>query len=165
VEESKPYSDQIKWPGPYTPETSEFFVHNEIDIQADPQVVWQLLIAAEAWEGWYEGAENVRISHSNAGNLEENSVFTWNTMGQEFTSRVREFDPPFRLSWESEKKNIRGYHAWLILPTDTGCRVITSESQRGFLATMEKVFIPNKLRKLHDIWLTGIKNKAENQEL
>ena len=164
VEASRPYSAKIAWPAAYLPEESVFFVHNEIDIQATPQQVWDVLIQAATWEQWYEGAEDFRFEDDNTtGNLEENSIFSWKTMGQYFTSTIQEFEPPYRLAWESDKDNIRGYHAWLIIPMDQGCKLITSEAQHGFMASMEKVFVPNKLRKFHDIWLAEIKKKAENQ--
>ena len=47
------------------------------------------------------------------------------------------------------------------MPTDTGVRVVTEESQHGFLATLQDIFQPNKLRKLHDVWLAELKKLAE----
>jgi hypothetical protein len=151
----------IHWPAEYEPEKSSFFVHNEIFIEAPAQIIWNILIQAETWPQWYEGASNVEIINSENSFLEEHSVFKWKTMGLNFESTITEFDPPYRLSWESKKKIIRGYHAWLIIPAENGCRVITDESQNGFLTFLEKIFQPNKLRKLHDIWLLEIKKKAE----
>ena len=78
---------------------------------------------------------------------------------------VREFDPPYRLSWESVRNDIQGYHAWMIVPTEAGCKVITSESQHGLKAFLQKAFLPNKLRKLHDVWLEEFKRKAENEAI
>lgn len=60
VERSLPYSTQMSWPEEYKPEESKFFVHNEIDIIAAPQVVWDILMQAETWPVWYEGAKNVK---------------------------------------------------------------------------------------------------------
>ena len=57
----------------------------------------------------------------------------------------------------------RGYHAWLIVPTRTGCRVMTDESFHGFSAVMQRVFIPDKLHNLHEAFLIGLKQKAEAQ--
>ena len=162
VRSSRPTSDQIHWPETYTPEEAGFFVHNEIEIQAEPEVVWQILIQAETWPEWYEGASDVKITSGQKGVLQARTQFSWRTMGQDFVSTIQKFEAPYRLSWESNKKSIRGYHAWLILPTQDGCRVITSEAQHGFLTTMQKLFLPNKLRKLHDIWLEELKRKAEN---
>jgi hypothetical protein len=82
-------------------------------------------------------------------------------MGLNFESTIEEFVPSSRLSWESRKKSIRGYHAWLIIPTADGCKVITDESQNGWLTFFEKIFQPKKLHKLHDIWLAELKKQAE----
>lgn len=151
----------IHWPQNYLPVSSSFFVHNEITIEAPPDVVWQLLIDAENWPQWYEGAADVNIIDPTDTVLKETSVFTWKTMGLKFTSTIKEYQPYTRLSWESVKNSIQGYHAWLIIPTPQGCKLITDESQKGWLTFFEKVFQPNKLRKLHDKWLSTIKSKAE----
>ncbi|MDJ0709005.1 MAG: SRPBCC domain-containing protein [Woeseiaceae bacterium] len=150
----------IHWPDEYAPESAGFFVHNRIDINAPPEVVWEILIQAETWPDWYEGASDVEII-GGSSTLEEGSVFTWKTMGLNFESTVTEFHPPTRLSWESRKRVIRGYHAWLVIPTEFGSTVITDESQHGFLTYMQRLFVPNKLRRLHDVWLAEIKVKAE----
>ncbi len=164
VENSKPNSEKIYWPRDYEPENAGFFVHNEIDIKAEPQIVWDLLIDAESWPEWYEGMKNVKVNTNNNGMLEQKTILSFETMAQYFeTVTVKEFEPPYRLSWEAVRNDIRGYHAWLIIPTDEGCKVITSEAQHGFKASLQKIFLPNKLRKLHDVWLEGFKNKAENE--
>ncbi len=151
----------INWPQNYIPEKSSFYVHNEIIIDAPPYVVWELLIDAESWPQWYKGASGVDIINPADTVLKETSAFTWKTMGLTFTSTIKEFQPYTRLSWESVRSSIQGYHAWLIIPTPGGCKLITDESQKGWLTFFEKIFQPNKLRKLHDKWLGAIKNKAE----
>lgn len=152
----------IHWPARYQPREASFFVHNEIEINASPQVVWDLLIRAPAWPEWYEGASNVMVPGT-SGLLEPDTAFSWSTMGLDLTSTIKEFVPNERLSWESRKSTIKGYHAWLIVPTTTGCRVVTEESQYGFLTTMQKLFVPNKLHRLHDVWLRGLKRLAESK--
>ena len=164
VERSYPNSKEILWPEDYKPEESKFFVHNEIDIEASPESVWSVLIQADEWETYYEGASNLKLRDNTDGRLTENAVFSWKTMGLDFTSTIQEFEAPYRLSWESDKKSIRGYHAWLIIPTEKGCQLITSEAQHGFMTLLQKVFVPNKLERLHDEWLAQIKYKSENIE-
>ena len=162
VERSKPNSDKINWPEAYKPEKSGFFVHNEIEIEANPEIIWSILIEAESWPNWYKGMTGVKIQTNSTGKLDEKTLFSFKTMGQFFdTVTIREFKAPYRLSWEATRKDIQGYHAWLIIPTDIGCKVITSEAQNGFKAFLQKVFLPNKLRKLHDVWLTELKKKSE----
>lgn len=155
--------EKINWPSTYEPSKSKFFVHNEIEINAPPQVVWEILIDAPSWPNWYKGAKNVVLKNSNEATLKADAVFNWQTMGLKFESTIKEFVPYQRLSWESKKKMIQGYHGWLILPTPTGCKVITEESQNGWLTLLEKTFQRKKLHRLHDIWLAEIKQKAEAQ--
>jgi uncharacterized protein YndB with AHSA1/START domain len=154
--------EQIRWPAEYQPEKATFVVRNRIEIAASPETIWRELVRAEIWPSWYAGAEGVKVlGHSN-GELSANSRFAWSTMGLNFTSRVTEFDPPLRLSWESRKSVIQGYHAWLLVPQAGGMTtVITEESQFGFLAFMQRIFLPSKLRKLHDVWLLELKRRAE----
>lgn len=151
----------INWPANYEPGKSKFYVHNEIDIKASPAAVWAVLIAAKKWETYYKGASKVAFVNNPGSDLDAQTVFTWKTMGMDFESTIKEFVPHERLSWESRKKSIQGYHAWLIVPNQTGCKLITDESQNGWLTFFEKTFQPRKLRRLHDDWLAQIKQIAE----
>jgi uncharacterized protein YndB with AHSA1/START domain len=153
----------IQWPVNYDPSKSKFFIHNEIDIKASPETVWSILIAAEQWPEWYEGAENVKLENALNGNLIDSTVIYWKTMGLKMSSKIRDFTPARYLSWESSAKSIRGFHVWLIKPTENGCIVVTEESQLGWLTFFEKIFQPKKLFRLHDKWLTGLKQKAETK--
>jgi uncharacterized protein YndB with AHSA1/START domain len=154
---------KINWPSGYEPSGSKFYVHNEIQVAAPPQVVWEILIDAEAWPAWYQGAKKVALAGEKEKTLGTASVFSWQTMGLKFNSIIKEFVPFTRLSWESKKKSIQGYHAWLIIPTQKGCKVITDESQNGWLTLLEKTFQPKKLYKLHNRWLEQLKKKAETE--
>lgn len=153
--------DVIRWPALYEPKKATFFVSNQIEIAAPPQRVWDILIDMERWQDWYAGASNVRLTSSSDGKLTTNAQFSWTIMDLDFVSTVKEFEPPFRLSWESRKSTIQGYHAWLLIPTETGTRVVTDESQFGILAWLQGIFVPTKLSKLHDTTLERIKERAE----
>jgi hypothetical protein len=156
-----PATNLIQWPEEFNPAKSKFYVHNEIEINAKPEIVWNILIDALKWESWYKGTKNVLLMDSTQKFLQANSIIKWETMGQKFTSPIQVFEPNKYLAWESRKKSITGYHAWVIVPTANGCRLITAESQNGFLTFMQKVFLPKKLLKLHDTWVKLIKEKAE----
>lgn len=160
IEASRSYPETIRWPAEYDPNEASFFIHNAIRIQAPPEAVWRVLIDASNWPQWYEGASNLELQGGHT-ELRADTVFHWRTMGLDFVSTIREFEPNRRLSWESEKWVIRGYHGWLIIPTQDGCILITDESQNGILTYAQLLFVPNKLHRLHDIWLTRIKERAE----
>lgn len=161
---SKKYNEEenlIGWPADFDPKVSDFYVHNEIEIQASPEIVWQLLIHASEWNSWYDGIQNIKFENPKQVILEKNTEVFWNSMGQALNNRIVEFDPITTLSWEFNEAKIQGYHAWKIIPTENGCRVITDESQTGKLAKLQKVFVPTKLLKQHDIWLQMLKQEAE----
>lgn len=153
-------ADRIDWPRQYEPPRAPFTISNRIEIDAHPQTVWDILIHAASWSDYYDGATDIRVP-TDDGRLARDTVFTWRTMDQDFTSTVTEFVPPYRLAWESRKPTIKAYHAWLIIPTDAGCVLITDESQFGLLANLQRVFLPNKLYNLHETWLGLIKDRAE----
>ncbi len=154
-------SIKINWPSAYEPSKSKFYVHNEIEINAKPSVVWGIIIDALKWQLWYKGAKNISFQNPADTVLNANSIFNWETMGLKFESAIKQFEPYRLLAWESKKKSIQGFHVWLIVPSENGCKVITDESQNGWLTFFEKTFQGKKLKKLHDVWLAELKNKAE----
>jgi hypothetical protein len=64
VQSSLPYSEKINWPEGYKPTESDFFIHNEIDIKATPQVVWDIFIQADKWPKWHKKAEGIELLNS-----------------------------------------------------------------------------------------------------
>ncbi|SDH48134.1 SRPBCC domain-containing protein [Mucilaginibacter gossypii] len=164
VESSLPYSDKINWPEGYKPSEAGFFVHNEIDIQASPQRIWDILIHAAKWPEWHKKAQGIVLLNSPDGKLNPSSVFIWSPAGK-FTSTIKEFNPPYNIAWygEMEGKKMTIYNAWLIIPTKEGCKVVINESQNGPRTKLEKIFAPNMLRKDFRDWLMGLKERAEKK--
>jgi hypothetical protein len=161
---SKKYNEdenKIHWPEKFNPKVSDFYVHNEIEINASPEHVWLLLIQASNWITWYDGIQNIKFEDPTQQNLTLDAQVFWNSMGQSLNNTVTEFAPNERLAWTFEEAKIQGHHAWLIILTETGCKVITDESQTGKLAKLQKIFLPRKLMKQHDQWLRLIKQEAE----
>jgi uncharacterized protein YndB with AHSA1/START domain len=154
-------ADTIRWPARYEPKKATFFLSNQIEVAAPPEQVWRVLIDVDSWPEWYAGARNLKLTSSTPGKLAPDAVMSWNIMDLDFVSTVKEFEPPYRLSWESRKSTIQGYHTWLLIPTETGTRVVTDESQFGILAWLQGIFVPNKLSQLHDQSLAKIKERAE----
>jgi hypothetical protein len=164
VQSGLPYSDKIKWPEGYKPSEADFFVHNEIDIKASPQVVWDILIHAAKWPEWHKKAKGIKLLNSPDGRFNSSSVFTWYPAGK-FTSSIKEFNPPYNLAWygETGNKNMTIYNAWMIIPTKEGCKVVSNESQNGSKTIIEKIFAPNMVRKDIRHWLIRLKEQAEKQ--
>jgi hypothetical protein len=133
-------------------------------INAEDSLIWDILTDALKWESWYVGAKNVSFVDDRDTVIGPATIIKWNTMGMLFRSEVKEFRPKHYLAWESKRKSIQGYHVWLLVPTSTGCKVITDEAQKGWLTFFEKLFQRRKLYKLHNEWLAELKSKAENKK-
>jgi hypothetical protein len=154
-------ANKINWPTQFDPNQSDFYVHNEIEIKASPEVVWALLVEALEWKNWYDGIQDIRFENSSQTKLEPGAKVFWNSMGQSLNNSVMDCTPYSSLAWQFEEEKIQGYHAWVIIPTESGCKVVTDESQNGKLARLQKKFIPKKLMKQHDNWLRLLKEQAE----
>ncbi len=152
----------INWPTAFNPKAAKFFVYNEIEINASPEKVWNILIDAKKWHTFYKGVEKpIEIIDSSYQSLSNNLSFKMKTMGINFVPTIKEFVPTERMAWEINTKKLKAYHAWLIVPTKTGCKLITPEAQNGFLTFLQKIFQPKKLINLHEHWLEVIKARAE----
>jgi uncharacterized protein YndB with AHSA1/START domain len=151
----------IHWPTKFAPAVSPVFVSNSIDIDASPEKVWHWLTNAAAWSDWYVNASHMRILSPPGNHLQAGSIFKWKTFGVHLQSNVLEFVPQQRLAWDAKGIGIMAYHAWLIIPTPGGCRVLTEETQHGWLCRLSKAMMPGRMYKYHQIWLEGLKKKAE----
>lgn len=155
-------SEKIVYPAAFEPANCPVFVRNEIAIKASPETVWFWLTNAATWSDWYPNAANVQLLNQQSGHLLAGTTFKWRTFGANLESVVNEFVPYQRLAWEATGTGISAYHAWLIIPTETGCTVITEETQHGWLCRLGKLFMPNRMYRFHQIWLNGLKAKAES---
>lgn len=158
-------SNWVVWPEEFNPEKAKWYVYNEIEIFAKPEVVWNILIDAKQWHTFYPGIQSpVEYFDTTATTLRNGLQFKMHTMNLKLQPVMKEFIPNQRMAWEVRRKNLTGYHAWVIVPITNGCRLITPEAQNGFLTFLQKVFQPNKLLKLHDTWLRLIKERAEKSQ-
>ncbi len=158
-----PSINLVIWPEEFNPEKVKWYVYNEIETNAKHEVVWNILINAKKWHTFYKGVESPVefINDTMATTLRNGLAFKMHTMGLYLEPLMKEFVPNERMAWEVRRGNLSAYHAWVIVPTATGCKLITTEAQNGFLTFLQKVFQPNKLLNLHEHWLELIKAKAE----
>lgn len=154
--------DAIIWPPRFAPANCPIHVRNEIEIAAPAEVAWAWLVRAERWPSWYANSADVRFLDGAPPDLAAGTRFRWRTFGVTITSTVREHEPPARLAWDAYSFGVEAYHAWLITPTAGGCRVLTEETQHGFLARLGALVMPNRMWRYHQVWLEGLRERAES---
>lgn len=150
----------IIWPDRYSPGSTAVQVSNQIAIAAPPSAVWACLIRAASWPSWYPNSSDVQIE-GGGEDLSSGAAFRWRTFGVPVASTVREFVTDERIAWDGKGLFLDVYHAWLIEPRADGCWVLTEENQNGLAARAQALLMPNRMHAGHDVWLAGLKQRAE----
>ncbi len=122
--------------------------------------VWACLIRADLWPDFYPNAKNVRFLNESGPDLKQGTRFTWKTFDLTITSTVLEYIPDERIAWDAQARGFLAYHAWVLTPSPKGCYVVTEESQRGWLARVNKFFRPNSMFNGHQMWLQNLEERA-----
>jgi len=124
-----------------------------------PEKVWPWLVRASQWAECCPGISWVRIEGGGT-DLEPGAKFRWRISAATLDSEVKEFAEPERLAWSARATGIDAYHAWLIERRPDGCRVLTEETQNGWVARLNNLLRPNSVGEIHDAWLRGLLAKA-----
>jgi uncharacterized protein YndB with AHSA1/START domain len=150
----------IDWPDRYRPERCPVHVRNEIVVPAAPERVWTWLVRAPLWPTWYPNSQNVQLLSGNPDRLELGSEFKWRTFGVAIRSKVIEFQPPGRIAWNAFGLGVDACHAWLIEPVAGGTRILTEETQYGWAARLNTLFMPGRMHRFHQVWLENLGERA-----
>jgi hypothetical protein len=67
-----------------------------------------------------------------------------------------------RIAWDARTAGLLAYHAWLIVPTAQGCRIITEETQYGVLARLGTWLMPQRMYRSHQHWLEQLDRVARS---
>ena len=157
--------NHVIWPEQFDPKVSAIYALNDIDVKAPPEVVWKLLVDAEHWSTYFPPENEVKIL-SGGRELALETKWTRQTVGIPTRLVVTEFDPIQRLSWsttvDGDDTGSSAYHGWVITPTESGCHVLSEETQQGpyFLEALGRKS-PGGLFRYHQDWVEKLAKAAE----
>ena len=157
--------DHVIWPLPFDPKTSAIYALNDIDVNAPPDEVWKLLVDAENWSSYFPAEDQVKIL-SGEPELALGTKYSRVTVGFPMHLIVTEYVPGRRLAWstvvEGDETSSSAYHGWVISPTDSGCHVLSEETQQGpfFLEEIGRKH-PGALYSYHQEWIESLARAAE----
>ena len=155
----------VIWPPQYDPKISAIYALNDIDVQAPPEVVWKLLVDAENWVSYFPAENQVKLLNGEP-ELVLGTTWTRVTVGFPMSLVVTEYEPFRRLGWsttvDGDETGSSAYHGWVITPTETGCHVLTEETQQGpfFLEELGRKH-PGALYRYHQEWVEQLARAAE----
>jgi len=130
---------------------------SEIEINADPQKVWDVLSDIKNWPDWNPDIKSVSLE----GDLVPGTEFHWKTGAGTITSTLQEVQAPEVLAWTGKVMTIKAIHVYKLSPKDGKTVVSTAESWEGLLARTLKGTMQKSLQKSLDTGLVYLKDAVE----
>lgn len=157
--------DKVRFPPDHDPRVSALYALNDIDIQAPPEVVWNLLVDARNWSRYFPPEDQITILGGET-DLAQGTRYTRVTVGHLMRCVVTEFEPLRRLSWattvDGDATGSTAYHGWVITPTAEGCHLSTEETLQGeFFLDLIGRQNPGALYSYHQDWVELLARAAE----
>jgi uncharacterized protein YndB with AHSA1/START domain len=150
----------INWPEGHRPEESVFHAPNELQIPAEPEVVWAWLCRPDLWSTYYSNAKFIKHLGGPWPKLELGSRFRWFSFGAFVTSEVVEYEPGQRISWDAKELGGLGFHSWVLKRQAGGTFVRTEETQKGWSIQLVKPLLRPAMVHFHQRWLEGLSKVA-----
>jgi uncharacterized protein YndB with AHSA1/START domain len=150
----------INWPDEHTPEASAFHAVNELQIPAEPELVWAWLVRPYLWPRYYSNARLIKHLDGPWPEVELGSRWRWLSFGALVTTEVVEYQPHERLAWSAKELGGRGHHGWLLRREGGGTFVRTEETQRGPAIQLVKPALRPLMVRFHQRWLEGLSRVA-----
>jgi polyketide cyclase/dehydrase/lipid transport protein len=150
----------ISWPEEHTPERSAFHAVNELQIPAEPEVVFAWICRPDLWPSFYSNAKFIKHLGGPWPKVELGSRFRWWSFGAFVTSQVVDYEAPERIAWDAKVLGGRGYHGWVLRPEGGGTFVRTEETQKGPGIQVVKPALRPMMVRLHQRWLDGLSKVA-----
>jgi uncharacterized protein YndB with AHSA1/START domain len=130
----------------------------EVEAEADPEVVWEILARVERWRTWHRGVDFAVLR----GELAEGTRLDWRVDGLRIRSRLREVEFPRRLGFTVRMIGGHGYARWTLEPTPAGGTLVrTEELWEGFLVRMLRRTLSRTLTVSRTAWLEALRDRAE----
>src|SRR5215831_8130040 len=130
-----------------------------IEIQALPEVVWDVLTGFADWPTWNPDVKSMSFD----GPLEPGSTFRWKAGPGTIVSTLEEVDPPRYVRWRGKTLTIAAIHEWRLEPRDGGTHLETEESFSGVLARVMRGSLQKTLDRSLEEGLEHLKREAERQ--
>jgi uncharacterized protein YndB with AHSA1/START domain len=130
---------------------------SEIEIDAEPESVWHVIVDVERWPQWNHEVKSVVLQ----GGIQEGSVFRWKTSSGPIASTFQEIEPPRIVAWTGRAMSIKAVHRWNLERTNGKTTVKTAESFDGAISRLFRRPLQKALKKSLDEGLEALKAEVE----
>jgi hypothetical protein len=127
-------------------------VHNEIEIRAEQERVWDLLIDVARWPSWYRACRWVRVestrSSTSAVSVASPGTFYWKAHPVVLRSTIVAIDRPREFTLTADALGLHALRTFTVRPAGDGLRtvVVSHETQTGWLPWLGRAFLAPRLR-------------------
>lgn len=140
-------------------ESAPVVAMSEIEIEADPEVVWEVLTAIDRWPSWNPDVKSVSV----AGEASEGLTFRWKAGGATITSTIRALEPFRLIGWTGKTFGVQAVHVWRLEPRGGRTLVMTEESWQGLLPRLLRGPLQKRLKDSIDAGLRHMKAEAQRR--
>lgn len=136
------------------------YFSKSIEIDAKPEIIWQLISDIENWPSWNEDIKSATLN----GELTVGTRFKWKSGPGTITSTLEAVDRPYLITWSGKLFGIKAVHVWRIKAVNDISIVTTEESWSGLFARLFKKSSNKTLIKAINTGLNQLKTAAESYE-
>ena len=138
-------------------ENAPVIAKGEIEINADPDTIWDVLVDIKNWPRWNPDIKSASLE----GDVAEGSKFRWKARSISITSIFQDVDKPRLLGWTGKTMGIKAIHIWKLEPIGGVTLVRTEESWKGPFTRLMKGSAHDMLQKSLDSGLKYLKQEVE----
>jgi hypothetical protein len=131
----------------------------EVEIQAKPETVWEIMADIERWPEWNPDVESAQLNDD----LVPGSIFQWKSGPGKITSRLQHVDRPAFLAWTGKMLGIEAVHIWQIKTQNGSTMVKTEESWDGLIVRIFSRMMQKTLDQSIHQGLQYLKTEAERR--
>lgn len=130
---------------------------NEININATPDKVWEILTNIDSWNEWNNRIKKPILQEE----LKVGAIFSWKTGGSKIKSKTHTFIPKRKFGWTGKTFGATAIHNWYLEPNENGTKVKVEESMEGWIIGLIKKKMNQKLADDMKFWLERLKFESE----
>jgi uncharacterized protein YndB with AHSA1/START domain len=132
----------------------------DIEIQAKPEIVWDLLADIDSWPSWNPDIKEAKLT----GGLNVGSSFRWKAGPGTITSTLEQVDRPREIGWSGRTMGVIAVHVYRLERHGEGTSVHTEESFDGLIPRLLKGPTRRTLQRGIDGGLASLKAEAERRK-
>jgi uncharacterized protein YndB with AHSA1/START domain len=132
---------------------------SEIEIAADREDVWTLLVAIDQWPSWNPDINSVSVR----GKVTERSQFRWKAGSMIISSTIQRLDPPSLIAWTGKTLGVKARHVYRLESRQARTVVRTEESWEGVVPRLFRRRMQETLQSSLDSGLQHLRAEVERR--